>query len=336
MASRRTKALVVAATAAAVVAAGIGVAEAGTRRGGGKGRPAPTATTKTAAPTKTTAPAPTRTTAPTKTTAPTPTGTTAPAKTTAPAATPTTTKAAAWAAPPANAGFDYQIGGAYTPPAGVTVVSRDYTAAVAPGLYNICYVNAFQTQSDDAAKQWWETNHPNVLLRDSKGKPVEDPDWDEYLLDYSTAAKRAELTQVVGAWITTCASKGFKGVEPDNLDSFSRSGGRLKKADALAYAASLTSYAHGKGLAVGQKNTADLSTSESRTAGFDFAVAEECGEWDECDAYTSTYGNNVVVIEYTQNGFTKACSGFGSRLSIVLRDVNVTTPGSGSYKFKAC
>ncbi|GAB2608573.1 hypothetical protein Aab01nite_60880 [Paractinoplanes abujensis] len=278
----RIKAVVVAAAALAVVAAGLGVAHAATR-------PAPV-----------------------------------------------TPQAATWAPPPANAGFDYQIGSPYQPPAGVKVVSRDYTAAVAAGLYNICYVNAFQTQADAAAKRWWETNHPSVLLRDSKGKPVVDPDWNEYLLDFSTAAKRAELTQVVGGWISTCASKGFQGVEPDNLDSYSRSGGRLKKADALAYAASLAAYAHGKKLAIGQKNTADLSAAESRTAGFDFAVAEECGEWDECDAYTSTYGNNVVVIEYTANGFGKACKQFGSRLSIVLRDVDVTAPGSGTYKFKTC
>ncbi|MCO8273789.1 endo alpha-1,4 polygalactosaminidase [Actinoplanes sp. TRM 88003] len=246
------------------------------------------------------------------------------------------TKAANWAPPPANASFDYQIGRPYQPPKGVTVVSRDYTAAVAAGLYNICYINAFQTQPDDAAKRWWETEHPNVLLRDSKGKPVEDPDWDEYLLDFSTAAKRAELTQVVGGWISTCAAKGFKAVEPDNLDSWTRSGGRLKKADALAYAASLSAYAHGRNLAVGQKNTAELSRAESRTAGFDFAVAEECGEWDECDAYTGTYGDNVVVIEYTQGGFTKACTQFGRRLSIVLRDLDVSAPGSGTYKFKSC
>ncbi|GAB3898943.1 hypothetical protein GCM10029964_084170 [Kibdelosporangium lantanae] len=54
--------------------------------------------------------------------------------------------AAAVAAPPAHATFDYQIGGAYGPPSGVRVVTRDHTAAPAAGLYNICYVNAFQAQ----------------------------------------------------------------------------------------------------------------------------------------------------------------------------------------------
>ena len=54
--------------------------------------------------------------------------------------------------PPANAGFDYQIGGDYPLPPGVRVVSRDWFNGAAPaGAYGICYVNAFQTQADEAA-----------------------------------------------------------------------------------------------------------------------------------------------------------------------------------------
>ena len=47
--------------------------------------------------------------------------------------------AAAVALPPVNARFDYQIGGAYPLPAGVTVVSRDWRDAPA-GDYAVCYV----------------------------------------------------------------------------------------------------------------------------------------------------------------------------------------------------
>lgn len=242
--------------------------------------------------------------------------------------------AAGWAPPPANAGFDYQIGGAYQPPAGVTVVSRDHDASAAGGLYNICYVNAFQAQTDAAS--WWKTNHPDLLLHDANGKLVVDKDWNEILLDYSTAAKRASLTTIVGGWIDGCAAKGFKGLEPDNLDSYTRSKGLLTESQAVAYAASLSSYAHGKGLAVAQKNDADLSTANARQAGFDFAVAEECADYSECGNYTATYGDHVIVIEYKKSQFTKACNSYGSRLSIVLRDLDVTTPGSGSYVFKSC
>ena len=242
--------------------------------------------------------------------------------------------ASSWAPPAANATFDYQIGEAYTPPSGVTVVSRDHDAAAASGLYNVCYVNAFQAQPDAAS--WWKTNHPDLLLHDKNGNLVIDKDWNEILLDYSTAAKRSALTTIVGGWIDQCASKGFKGLEPDNLDSYTRSKSLLTESQAVAYAASLSSYAHGKGLAVAQKNDADLSTANARAAGFDFAVAEQCADYDECGSYTATYGNHVIVIEYSQSKFTKACNSYGSTLSIVLRDVDVTAPGSGSYVFKTC
>jgi hypothetical protein len=39
----------------------------------------------------------------------------------------------------------------------------------------------------------------------------------------------------------------------------------------------------------------------------------------------------VVVVEYTDSGLRKARSAFGDRLSIVRRDVLVSTPGSEDY-----
>ena len=52
---------------------------------------------------------------------------------------------------PANAKFDYQIGSPYTPPSGVKVVTRDHSADPVAGLFNICYVNAFQSQPGEAS-----------------------------------------------------------------------------------------------------------------------------------------------------------------------------------------
>jgi hypothetical protein len=104
-----------------------------------------------------------------------------------PEATPSTPPATS-APPPANAGFDYQIGEPYRPPAGVRVVSRDHDADPAAGLYNICYVNGFQTQTE--AAKWWQTNHNDLLLRQN-GKLVVDGDWNEILLDIRTATNRA-------------------------------------------------------------------------------------------------------------------------------------------------
>ena len=74
------------------------------------------------------------------------------------AATPAAKAAPKVTLPTANATFDYQIGGPYTPAKGVTAVSRDRSAKPATGLYNICYVNAFQAQPD--ALSWWQKNNP--------------------------------------------------------------------------------------------------------------------------------------------------------------------------------
>ena len=69
--------------------------------------------------------------------------------------------------------------------------------------------------------------------------------------------------------------------------------------------------------------------------GTDFVVAEECNRYDECDVYTGAYGDAVLVIEYRRVDFTAGCSAFPN-LSIVLRDVNLTTPGSGPYVYDGC
>jgi hypothetical protein len=174
--------------------------------------------------------------------------------------------------PPANATFDYQLGGAYAPAADVRIVDRDRTATPAPGVYGVCYVNAFQTQPEELAR--WRRVHPRLLLK-KHGRPVVDQGWGERLLDTSTAARRRALLRVVGRWIDGCARSGFRAVEPDNLDSYSRSKGALTLSDNKAFATMLIRRAHADGLAIAQKNTPELGGA-GRALGFDFAIAEEC------------------------------------------------------------
>ncbi|TDW95503.1 hypothetical protein EV137_2845 [Kribbella pratensis] len=232
--------------------------------------------------------------------------------------------------PPAHAKFDYQIGGAYTPPAGVQVVTRDRTAAPASGLYNICYVNAFQVQPGEQGQ--WDSD---LLLRDAKGNLVIDEDWGEPLLDLRTADKRNRIAAKVNSWIDGCATKGYKAIEPDNYDSYTRSKNLLTAGQAKAYLTLLATHAHSKSLAIGQKNTVELA-GQRTSVGLDFAVAEECGQYDECGDYVDAFGNNVIVIEYTDKGRRTACSQYGGRLSIVQRDVDVSVPGDPGYVRKTC
>ncbi|HYP90624.1 MAG TPA: endo alpha-1,4 polygalactosaminidase, partial [Polyangiaceae bacterium] len=232
----------------------------------------------------------------------------------------------------ANAPFDYQLGGGYTPAAGVEIVTRDRQDSPAPGLYNICYVNGFQTQPQDNDR--WLADNADLVLHDASGAPVIDEDWGEYLLDTSSVAKRSQLTQIVGGWIAQCAADGFDAVEIDNLDSYSRSAGLLVEDDNVSFMASLSAVAHAHGLAIGQKNSAEL-VPRAGELGTDFAVAEECNRYDECDAYTAHYGAHVLSIEYRKQDFDKGCQAFPD-LSIVLRDLELTTPLSSQYVYDGC
>jgi Glycoside-hydrolase family GH114 len=252
---------------------------------------------------------------------------------------------ATWSPPPANAGFDYQIGGEYPLPRGVSVVSRDWFGGSADArAYSICYVNAFQTQSDDDGvnRPDEKSNWPRDLVLEELG---DDPHWGgEYLVDISSADKRMRAAEWVQPMIATCAAKGFKAVEYDNLDSWTRFDGTpaarrvpFGKRHAIAYAELLTDRAHALGLAVAQKNTLDLNRRQARTRiGFDFAIAESCGRYAECQAYRALFRNRVIAVEYRRRDFRRACKAVGNTVSVVLRDRNVTTPDSPSYQYAAC
>jgi hypothetical protein len=152
----------------------------------------------------------------------------------------------------------------------------------------------------------------------------------------STSGKRAAVAEVNRSWFAQCARKGYQAVEPDNLDSWTRSKGRLKQAHNVSFAKRLVREAHGTGLAIAQKNAPQLSR---RGLGFDFAVAEECEVYRECGAYTRTYGTRLIEIEYTDNGraaFRRACAARAGSASVLLRDRDVVGPRSSRYVFRTC
>ena len=248
-----------------------------------------------------------------------------------------TTPSVAVELPPAGGQYDSQLGGAYPPPDGTAIVSRDRSEPPAPGLYNICYVNAFQTQPGETA--WWQDQHPDLLLRRADGTLVEDPNWPgEIILDTSTSAKRTALSAIVADWITGCASAGYQAIEADNLDTYSRSDDLLIPDDNLAYAATLIDIAKSQGLAFGQKNGIEL-LGNPNLPHFDFAIVEGCEVYDECDAYSEAYGRHVLEIEYTDTDpafFETACQKRGGTTSIILRDRGLQPPGSPDYTYRAC
>lgn len=238
------------------------------------------------------------------------------------------------ALPPAGATPDYQLGGAYEPADGVGIVGRDRSDPPADGMYSICYVNGFQTQPGELED--WDAE----LLLQRDGAPVFDPDWpDEALLDTSSADRRDRIAARVGAWIEGCADAGFDAVEFDNLDSYTRSDAALTLEDNLALASALVDSAHDAGLAAGQKNAAEDAPALRDRAGFDFAVVEECGAYEECGSFTEVYGDAVIDIEYTDElprTFAEMCADEASPASMVLRDRDLLTPDDSRHVFETC
>ncbi|MFG3344955.1 endo alpha-1,4 polygalactosaminidase [Streptomyces sp. NPDC048018] len=167
----------------------------------------------------------------------------------------------------------------------------DHSAATVADLHRrgrkvICYVStgAWEDFRPDAGK------FPASLLGRGNG-------WSgERWLDI----RRTDLlAPLMGARLDMCRAKGFDAVEPDNMDGYANATGfPLTAADQLRYNRLIARLAHDRGLAVGLKN--DLDQIPLLLPDFDFAVNEQCAEYEECDLLTPFVraGKAVFHAEY--------------------------------------
>lgn len=247
--------------------------------------------------------------------------------------------------PPTTGVFDYQLGGDYDllPQAkanvAIDVVVRDSASEALPGAYSICYVNGFQTQPAD--EDYW-LKHPALVLHNTSGLPVADPQWpDEMILDPSTQSQRDGILAYLGPVIDGCVARGFDAVEVDNLDTWTRFSA-IDASGAKSLAAAYVERAHAAGLAVAQKNSAELSRSAHDELGFDFAITEECAVWAECGAYAEVYGDHVLQIEYPDTlaiaglAFADVCAQDGRSPLTILRDRDLVPVDAMGYVYDAC
>lgn len=235
--------------------------------------------------------------------------------------------------PPTGGGFDYQLDGDYPViPDGDLVVRQWADGSPDPDLYSVCYFNAFQTESD-ANGAGGEENWPESLVLEDT-----DPEWPgEHPIDIGTEAHREEATEFVSRALTTCAERGFDAVEFDNLDSYLRYPNLpFGREDAIAYAGMLVEAATRVGLAAGQKNAPELLDVGRSTIGFDFAIVEQCGQYDECEQFVDTYGSAVFDVEYTDDGLAAACRAIGDKAAVIRRDLALSPAGSPDHVYRTC
>jgi hypothetical protein len=110
------------------------------------------------------------------------------------------------------------------------------------------------------------------------------------------------LAPIMEARLDLAAFKGCDGVEPDNVDGYSNdSGFPLSAQDQLDYNRWLAEHAHARGLSVGLKN--DLAQVGELEPFFDWALNEQCFEFDECELLLPFVdaGKAVFGVEYNRD-----------------------------------
>lgn len=113
------------------------------------------------------------------------------------------------------------------------------------------------------------------------------------------------LAPIMRARLDMCRSKGFDGVEPDNIDSYTNETGfALTYDDQLAYNTWLAEEAHARSLSIGLKNDPEQVTD--LLPYFDWALTEDCfaeGWCGEMRPFIQA-GKPVFAAEYTDTGIS--------------------------------
>jgi hypothetical protein len=168
----------------------------------------------------------------------------------------------------------------------------------------------------------WEDWRPDanqfpteVLGKDYEGWPGE---------KWLDIRRIALLAPIIRARLDLCATKGFDGLEPDNIEIYSNDTGfPLTYVDQLAYARWLADEAHARGLAIGLKNAPEMVPDS--LSFFDFAITEDAFfyQWiDKMLPFIET-GKPIFTAEYTDMDvdFEAACAwGLQHHVSFIMKN----------------
>lgn len=200
--------------------------------------------------------------------------------------------ALAWHPAPQTAAWQWQLQGRLDPglPAAVYDVDGFETSRAQVrdlhrrGKRVVCYLDVGS----------WESYRPDrgefpVAVRGRRYEGFPDERW----LDVS---RFGLFRRPLEGRIAMCARKGFDAVEPDNLAGFENDTGfDLTAADQLRFNRWIAAQAHRRGMAVALKN--DPTQVGQLLGQFDFAIVEECFQYDECGRFEPFVEAGKAVFE---------------------------------------
>lgn len=181
----------------------------------------------------------------------------------------------------------------------------------ASGKIVICYFSAgtYEDWRSDA------DSFPTAILGDSNGWPGEK--W----LDVS---KMAVLEPIMRKRLDLAKQKGCDGVEPDNVDGYAnQTGFNISFGHQLTFNKFIASESHKRGLSVGLKN--DLDQVNQLVSFFDWALNEQCHQYDECHLLLPFIqaGKAVFGVEYSGDQ-AQICSDMNAlNMDWLIKDINL-------------
>ena len=203
--------------------------------------------------------------------------------------------AARWMPKPGTAAWQFQLQGKIDTSIdadvyevdGFDVSAKTVAELHTQGRKVICYMDVGSWENYRADKNRFPKS---VIGRKYEGYP------NERWLDIRRFHKFAKPLK---ARIAMCARKGFDALEPDNINGYENpTGFPLTARHQLRFNRWIARQAHKKGLSVGLKN--DGPQARNLVRDFDFAVVEQCFQYDECGQYLPFIraGKAVFSVEY--------------------------------------
>jgi hypothetical protein len=171
----------------------------------------------------------------------------------------------------------YEVDGFETSKATVAALHRK-------GVKVICYLDAGS----------WEEYRPDAgeFPKSSLGAVYEGYPEERWL----DIAHFKPFAPIMERRIAMCAHKGFDGVEPDNIAGWeNKTGFPLTRADQRRYNLWIARQVHKRGMAVALKN--DPGQAKELVGNFDFAVVEECFQYEECASFKPFIAAGKAVFE---------------------------------------
>jgi hypothetical protein len=195
---------------------------------------------------------------------------------------------------------------------GVDTPASTVAALHSAGKHWVCYVDVGT----------WEPGRPDAAQFPAslKGNSVDGFASEKWLDIRQTGILLPIMTQR----IQHCADKGADAVEPDDIDGYTNNPGfQFTRADQIAYNKAIAGIVHSFGMSVALKNDGD--DVNSLLPFFDFAIVEQCIQFNECATYSPfvTAGKSVLVAEY-KGSITSICSQLNAlKMNGILTDINL-------------